>query len=348
MRLFEAYVSSKIINNIFICVLTCIFLFHIQFSNAQGLIKQTPERYIGITLGLHSSDYNYNYELLLNEIKATNSKWISLTFKFYQDNIKSNQIEIPDTSSAYWKQIDETIQQAKAKDLKVMLLPIVLLRNAFKKEWRGKLKPENKEEWFKSYSKLMVQVSKMAEKHNVELFSIGSEFSSLENEQDLWNMIIENIKAEYSNEITYSVNWDSIEDLSFINKLDLLGISGYFSLTNKNDPTVKELYKKWIAIRDSIKVIQQQIDKPIFFSEIGYTSQDGTNKDPWNYFISTEVDLQEQVDCYTAFTRAWKNEDWFAGVFFYDWFGEGGNCDLGYTMRNKPVLKVLKQWFTTK
>lgn len=324
----------------------CIFLLYTQNAYAQQVIEHSQNKHIGITLGLHASTYEYDYKLLLDEIKDTNSEWVSLTFKFYQDNIKANTIEIPDTSSAYWKRINKTIEQAKENNLKVLLLPIVLLKNASKKEWRGKLKPQNKEEWFESYCLLMQQIAFMAEMHKVDLLSIGSEFSSLEDDLKFWNEVIDNTKAEFSGQITYSVNWDSIEDLSFIDKIDLLGISGYFSLTNKNNPTVDELFQKWVAIRDSLKVIQQKIKKPIYFSELGYTSQDGTNKDPWNYFISTEVDLQEQVDCYTAFTNAWINEDWLAGVFFYDWFGEGGNCDLGYTMRDKPVLNVLKRWFT--
>jgi len=326
----------------------CIFLLYTQNSYAQQVKELPQKKHIGITLGLHANTNEYDYKLLIDEITATESKWISLTFKFHQDNIKSNFIEIPDTSSAYWKRIDKTIQQAKQNNLKVLLLPIVLLKNASKKEWRGKLKPENKTVWFESYLQLMNQIAIMAETNNVELLSIGSEFSSLEDELELWSNTIKGIKSAYTGELTYSVNWDSIEDLSFINQIDRLGISGYFSLTKKDDPTVDELFQKWVAIRDSLKVIQQKIEKPIFFSELGYTSQNGTNKDPWNYFISTEVDLQEQVDCYTAFTNAWINEDWLAGVFFYDWFGVGGNCDLGYTMRDKPVLSVLKQWFNTE
>lgn len=348
MRIFEPLLNTKIINNIFINYLLCIFLLYTQNTYAQQVTEHSHKKNIGITLGLHASTYEYDYKLLLDEISATNSEWVSLTFKFYQDNIKSNYIEIPDTSSAYWKRIDKTIKQAKQNELKVLLLPIVLLRNAAKKEWRGKLKPADKAEWFDSYCELMQQIAIIAETNDVDMLSIGSEFSSLEDEIDSWTYILNTVKESFTGEITYSVNWDSIEDLSFIDQIDLLGISGYFSLTNKDDPTEAELYKKWIAIRDSLKVIQQKIEKPIFFSELGYTSQNGTNKDPWNYFISSEVDLQEQVDCYSAFTKAWINEDWLAGVFFYDWFGEGGNCDLGYTMRKKPVLKILSQWFPNK
>ena len=86
----------------------------------------------------------------------------------------------------------------------------------------------------------------------------------------------------------------------------------------------------------------------MLISEIGYASQNGNNKDPWNYLMTQEVDLQEQLDCFNAFNTVWLNHSALSGVFFYEWFGEGGECDTGYTPRNKPALQAIKKWFPTE
>jgi len=139
--------------------------------------------------------------------------------------------------------------------------------------------------------------------------------------------------------VTYSINWDNIKNLSFYESLDFVGISGYYSLSYKKDPSVEELTKKWEKVKTKILTIQEKdFKKPIIFTEVGYTSQDGTNKDPWNYYISETVDLQEQKDCYQAFTNVWLDEELLRGVFFYDYFGVGGKDDLGYTFRNKQNI----------
>jgi hypothetical protein len=33
------------------------------------------------------------------------------------------------------------------------------------------------------------------------------------------------------------------------------------------------------------------------------------------------------------------------GVFVWNWFGDGGAMDNGYTPRNKPAEQLLRWWF---
>lgn len=323
------------------------FLLSSFYSAAENrnLSGSNIEKIAGITLGLHSLDYNFDYTPMLLEIKATGSPWICLNFKFYQDTIDANIIEIPDTTSAYWKQLETTTRQAKKLGFKVALLPIVLLKRYKEKEWRGKIKPINVNEWFQNYEKLLLQICQLANTQNVDMLFAGSEFSSLQNMETEWINLLANVKGNYSGYIAYSVNWDAFDEIPFINQLDLLGISGYYSLTNLNNPSEKQLTRRWQYLRKKIEQKQAEINIPIFFSEIGYASQNGINKNPWDYYISNEVDLEEQADCFAAFNKTWLNHKNLAGVFFYEWFGEGGECDTGYTPKSKPALTLIKQWF---
>jgi len=345
------YLTLLAVVKFFIPILA-IFLFFCAnkaYESSSYLITNDKEtlnpKIAGITLGLHSLDYTFDYKNMLTEIKETGAPWVCLTFKFYQNNIHSTNIEIPDTNSVYWQRIEQTTRQAKALGFKVALLPIVLLKEAKHKEWRGNIKPKPVETWFNNYEQLILQVSQLAENETVDLLFAGSEFSSLQGYKTEWSNLIQNMRTEYSGLITYSVNWDAFDDIGFADALDIVGVNGYFSLSLVNNPKVSLLVKKWNSIKKRLLRKQQAINRPIFFSEIGYASQNGNNKDPWNYLISDEVDLQEQLDCFTAFNEVWLNNDALSGVFFYEWFGSGGECDTGYTPRKKPALQAIKKWF---
>ncbi len=309
-------------------------------------LKTNPDAMKGFILGLHSKDYSYDYFPLIEEIKNTGAEWIGINFKVFQDCSSSSFINYPEKGGAYWKQINQTVEQAKSLNLNVMLLPIVLIENPIDKEWRGVLSPYSKKLWYESYSELYSIIAQISEKNKVDLLSIGSEFNSLQIDTENWKNVIRKIKKEYQGKITYSCNWDVINDIHFTNELDIMGITGYNSLTERNDPSLGELQVAWNEIKKEILKVQTEKNIPIFFTEVGYTSQDGTNKDPWNYHISNTLDLEEQYDCYLTFINTWKNEPEFQGVFFYDWFGVGGTKDTGYTLRGKPALSLVEQWFS--
>ncbi len=305
-----------------------------------------PELMKGIVLGLHSKDYHFDYFNLLKEIKSTGAEWVGINVKFFQDCASSTHIQRPPLTDPFWQQINRTMKQAKVLDLKIMFLPIVLIEHPQKKEWRGLLAPYDKNEWYESYHELFEIIGHICENNQVDLLSVGSEFNSLQIDQKKWIEVIRNIKKIYSGKITYSCNWDVIDDIYFTDELDYLGITGYNSLTKKNNPSLGELQQAWDKIKKEILRVQKEKNIPVFFTEVGYTSQNGTNKDPWNYNISQQVDLEEQYDCYLTFINAWRNEPEFHGVFFYDWFGIGGKKDIGYTLRGKPALSLVKQWYS--
>ena len=87
---------------------------------------------------------------------------------------------------------------------------------------------------------------------------------------------------------------------------------------------------------------------PFIFTEVGYPSRDGAAVEPWDYTKSTPVDLEEQRRAFSAFTRAWTGSRQLAGVFFWDWYGEGGAKCRRYTPRGKPAARVIQRWFRRK
>ena len=212
-------------------------------------------------------------------------------------------------------------------------------------KWRGVIEPSDLNQFWLNYDSFLAHYLDIAEVSSVEIFAVGSELGSTEVHTQAWRRIIANARGRFRGFLTYSVNWDHFRVPRFFDALDLVGITGYFSLTEKDDPTVDELAVAWRRVGRDVKSLADRVDGPVFFTELGYASQDGINKNPWNYFINRErIDLQEQKDCFEAFLRVARELDWLDGAYFYDYFENGGPQDHTYSPRGKPAMDVWRQW----
>lgn len=117
-----------------------------------------------------------------------------------------------------------------------------------------------------------------------------------------WRSVISNARKYYKGKITLAANFDSYQEVSFWDELDFIGINAYFSLRNIHrepltDETIyNELLSGWERIfRDisDLKTANQLNDKPIFFTEIGYTKKQDCTLAPWGgeayTLLSTDV-----------------------------------------------------------
>ncbi len=317
----------------------------IRISEKAAHLLDDNNRIIGFCLGMHANTYQYDYAPLLKEIKATGSDWVSIHIKFFQNNWQSDSINIPTNDAPIWKQLNQTLQAARQQKLKVLLFPIVLLKDPGEDHWRGNIAPKNRLHWYSNYSYLLLKMGKIAAKNEVAMLSVGSEFCSMQANTQTWVQMIRKLRTIYKGALIYSTNWDALDNLHFDSELDFLGVSAYFPLSEENEPSVAQMTRSWNNIKAYLLEIQSKRKIPLILTELGYASIDGANKHPWDYTTTGPIDLQEQVDCYQAFTNCWKEEQDFYGVYFYDWFGVGGCEDRGYTLRDKPALEVAKQWF---
>lgn len=318
---------------------------NIRITDKAAALLDHNNQITGFCLGMHANTYQYDYTLLLKEIKETGSDWVSIHIKFYQPNWQSDTILIPPPNAPIWKQLNKTLKAAKQQNLNVLLFPIVLLENPGEDHWRGNIAPKNRLKWYKNYTYLLLKMGQIADKQQVDMLCVGSEFCSMQQNTQIWIQMIRKLRAIYKGALIYSTNWDALDDLHFDSELDFLGVSAYFPLSESNDPSVEEMTASWKNIKSYLLGIQAKRKIPLILTELGYASINGTNKTPWDYTSVSKIDLQEQVDCYQAFSNCWKDEKDFYGVYFYDWFGVGGCDDRGYTLRGKPALEVAKQWF---
>lgn len=301
----------------------------------------------GMALSMHASDPHFSYVAAVREIHKLGATDLSILVHFYQDNAASDNPHRHAYKTPTDKVFVETIKEAKKLGLKVFVMPILLLEKPKEDDWRGNLKPKSWKTWKANYLKEMSHFARLSEKSGADIFSVGSELSSLEQYLKDWRLMIKELRKVFSGLLTYSSNWDHYENVGFWEDLDLMGISGYYELTESTTPKLAELKSSWKKVQKKIIGWRNDVGltKPIIFTEIGYSSQDGCASKPWNYYLSTKVDLEEQKLCFEAFIAVWDKHPQLEGVYFYEWWGEGGKKDYRYTPKGKPAEKVIRQWY---
>jgi hypothetical protein len=310
-------------------------------------VKQKGMSFAAWWSGLYSSP---DADQALAELKDDGATWISLIVTRYQDTIDSTTIYTT-TATPTDEDLVHVINQAHSLGMKVMLKPHLDLAND-PSHWRGDIGSGFSESdwiaWFTSYKSFINHYAQLAQTAGVDQFCVGTELVSTEFRATDWQSVIAEVREFFMGTLTYAANQGSEGSISWWNKVDFIGVDAYYPLTNKNDPTLDELKAAWVPLAASLKTLSENWGKHVVFTEIGYRSQDGANRHPWDYQISGALDLQEQADLYRALFESVFNQDWFAGTFWWSWDPDpfqGGPCDMGYTPHDKTAEAVLRLWY---
>jgi hypothetical protein len=307
---------------------------------------------LGAAIGLYSQDPEHDYGPFLVEMKDLGATHVEISSSWLMFDWRSNEFGPVKGRTPSWGCVERTTKQARDLGLDVAYLPLVLLQTGTRDHWRGDIAPTKLWLWFRNYGRYVARFADLAREQGAALVSVGSEYTTLERHTGAWKTIIANVRSRCDSKLTYSANWDHLRVIKFWNDLDYAGMTAYHSLSKKDDPTVEELTASWRDIRDRLLLLQKDLEIPFFFTELGYPSQDGANKDPWNYFINPQKpDLEEQADCYRAFTIAWDEapRDAFKGFFIWKWWRNGDKSDLSsYSIHGKPAYDVMKAWIAKR
>jgi len=304
----------------------------------------------GVALGLFAEDPAFSYAPFLKEIAATGADHVSIILPYYQHDVGSTEIYAHPRFSPPDAVVEQTLAEAREAGLKVLLFPILRLEYAVTiDEWRGTLEPRDPAAWWRSYSAVILKLARLASRHGVAAFAVGSELGSLDKRPEPWVPLVREVRRVYSGALVYSANWDAYDRVALWELVDLAGLSAYFQLTEGlRRPPLDRLIHAWREQRVLISRWRARIDKPLIFTELGYHSQDRTNAFPWDESVDKPVSLEEQADCYRAFVRVWDGVPYLRGVYFWNWFGWGGPRSREYAPRGKPAARVMCEWFGAK
>jgi phosphoheptose isomerase len=290
-------------------------------------------------------------------LRDTGANWMGLLLTWYQPDASSNVIaRNSDPNKDHTDaRIRSAIRDAHSRGLQVMLKPHV---DALNGQWRGDFNPSNPDAWFQSYTQFIVHYAQIAQEEGVELYCMGTEFKTISGaaNRNRWIAVITAIRNVYNGPLTYAANAtfpaDEFTSVSFWDQIDIIGLDGYFTLTDQTNPTLAQLISAWTSNRfgENIVAAVQNFassrQKPLIFTEIGYKSTDGTNREPWNFGLSGAVDTAEQRDCYEAAFTVWSQQSsWMHGLFWWAWpVPPPAANDSDYNPRSKPAETVLRTW----
>jgi len=287
----------------------------------------------------------------LRRMRLIGVKWVAINVVgWYQTNNKSADIHKNPNQAPTDEALAHAIETTHNLNMSVILKPMIDLEDG---RWRGEIQPSK--EWFENYTPYINFFAQFAEQHSVEMLCIGTELNGTVSEETEWRNIISGVRQLYTGNLTYAATWWKEYDkrIEWWDALDYVGINAYFPLSDKNDPTINEMKATWENIANYLDEFYSKVKKPIIFTEIGYLSTDGTNKDPSNYTLQTEtgrlIGLQEQADCYEAAFQALWNKSWFYGMYWWYWQTDpdaGGSNNSDYTPQNKPAQGVLTHWYS--
>lgn len=266
--------------------------------------------------------------------------------------------------------LDAALQHAKKLGLRTSLLPQVNLTAPRGNEWRGKIRPDDWQPWWKSYRAIMLEFAKLAQRSDADVLVVGCELlTTLSPEHhNQWQRLIGECRARFHGSLTFSSTWDTFDRVGFWDQLDFIGISGYWDLTrdtaNPEAPTDAELADRWRGIRARLQAFGRANRRPVLITEVGYPSLPWALSDPWNYVPkrNSTPDPAAQARGYSSFLTAWQDvrpttttsttaasDSLWLGVFFYEWglYTAGGPTDTGFTFRGKPAEPLLREWLNT-
>lgn len=244
--------------------------------------------------------------------------------------------------------------------MRVMLWPGLVLSND-PGHWWGQIGTTFTEsqwqEWFAAYRESINHYAALAQESGADMLSLGAEAGGTTHREADWRRVVQEARERYKGLITYSAlnttPWGfphSEENrIQWWDAVDYIGVSAYYGLTDRNDPTLEQLKTTWIdkGYIALLENLSKKFNKPIILSEIGYASYDGNNKMPAAGPGSAPVDLQEQADCYQAILEVIQDKPWIEGIFWWQWWvGQvGGSNDTSITPYHKPAEEVLRDFY---
>lgn len=109
--------------------------------------------------------------------------------------------------------------------------------------------------------------------------------------QQSWIQLIGTVRKVYQGQVTYAANYDNYQDVAFWEYLDFMAINAYFPLRKPTVdlPPKAELTttfeKSWLEVFKTINEFKQQqqlMDKPLLFTELGYTNYINSTVESWS------------------------------------------------------------------
>lgn len=296
-------------------------------------------------------------------LKQASLNTLTIPVTWFQNSVSDNIMYVK-TNGSWQTPSDEALKELLDYAKELNLTTVIKIHiNITNEVPRTEIEPSDFNTWWDNYRNFILKYAEICKEKKVDIFLIGTETKKVVTSayNNYWKILVNDVRKIFSGLISYSANWDNIENISFWSEFDLIGIDAYFPLLPKNDTTIDEIKQAWEFCAvvgpyygrswlQDLRTYSVAYNKNIIFTEIGYCSA-RTNDlyssvlaQPWGQ-PKQAVDMEIQSKAYAGFIETFLKEDWFEGFFIWDWRTDpdaGGCNDKDFTPQNKPALEVLK------
>ena len=290
----------------------------------------------------------------IEPVLKVNANWASIMPFAFMKSLDTTKIYYNNDNQWYGEREDGVVQSIKMmhkNKIKVMLKPQIWIGNG---DFTGNIIFKSNEDWQnfeQQYAEMILFYAKVAQDSKAEMFCLGTELNSFVNNRPaFWSDLITEVKKVYQGKLTYAENWDKIDNVSFWNQLDYIGVDAYFPISEQKTPELEQVKLRWKEISLNLKNLSQNHSKPILFTEFGYRSIDFAGKSPWD---STRIEGQVNEDAQdillTGLIESVWNKPWFAGGFLWKWFHDPEQLSdwqaNRFCVHGKLAERTLKMYF---
>jgi hypothetical protein len=252
--------------------------------------------------------------------------------------------------------IARMIGQAKARGLRVLLIPHLWVETP---GWRGEIDPGTEQRWRDyqaSYRRFILAWANDAQAFGADGFSIGVECKSWSGRFGAyWTELISAVRASFRGALTYSANWDEVEDVLFWDQLDWIGVNAFYPLASRPGASDGVYAENAGRALDALLGFAAVVGKPSVLVEVGYTSRPDAAVEPWLWpdgMHGVPVDEHEQARALRAIAEAAASRPGVLGLFVWRYYADlddvSQEAAWGFSPHGKLAESVLERIFSRR
>ena len=296
-------------------------------------------------------------------MRATGTEWIALCVDQRVESRRALEIRSNYNRNVSDIELMEFIKFAHGLGMKVCLKPMI---NCDDHAWRAEINffddAGSWAKWFYEYTGFMCHFAELAEYTKCEMLCLGCEMLGTEKQEEHWRKLIEKVRELYKGPLVYNTNHGHENDAKWYDALDYLGTSAYFRMHKAGeaggevfqpvmDLTKEDMLASWREVKERMRAWSEKLGKKVIFMEIGCRSARGCACQPWDYKCHyLPYDEDEQAMFFESCMEVFKDEDFFAGFFWWDWSAwvseeNVRNQDTGFGIYGKKAEQVIKKYY---
>jgi hypothetical protein len=320
----------------------------------------------GITVGPIENGYHPGvgygsaaYDRTLAESRAMGATWVAVTPFGRVADLSGSGVDL--TFEAPFAEnrvaVARAVAMAHAHGLRVLLVPHLWVESG---DWRALIDPRTDEgwaRWAESYDRFVSTWAEVAEETRADMLSVGVELRSWVTgpHAPSFEAVIADVRRLYRGVVTYSANWDDVEDTVVLGDVDVIGVNGFYPLADEAGASPAKLREGGERVRAKVRALAERWQRPVLFTEIGYTTRHDPAVRPWEWpdtMSHVVIDEPAQAAAYRGLVAPLLEERDFAGFFVWRFYADPDDASQeapwGFSPRGKQAELVVRDAFAAR